>query len=64
MSRAARWVPPMPGITPSVISGKPTLAVAPAIRKSQHRANQAAPERIPGDGSDRRFGRARPLVKS
>ena len=52
--RVRRCVPPMPGMTPSVISGWPNLAVSAAMMKSHIMASsQPPPERIAGDGGDR-----------
>ena len=42
-SRASRWVPPAPGMTPRRISGCPSLAFSPTTRKSQARASSQPP---------------------
>ncbi len=41
--RGSRWVPPAPANSPSVISGKPTLAVGIAMRKWQPSATSKPP---------------------
>jgi len=41
--RAERWVPPAPGTTPRVISGRPTLALARAMRWWQASASSRPP---------------------
>ena len=41
--RVNRWEPPMPGMTPSVISGCPNLALSPAMMKSQSMASSQPP---------------------
>ena len=41
--RGSRCVPPAPGMTPSRISGWPTLARSPATRKSAARASSSPP---------------------
>ena len=44
-NRARRWVPPAPGMTPSLISGWPKVASSAAIRISAHRASSQPPPR-------------------
>src|SRR5688572_127844 len=41
--RGRRWVPPAPGMIPSVGSGRPNTAVLAAIRRSQARATSHPP---------------------
>ena len=41
--RVSRWLPPMPGITPSLISGWPNLAVSAARMKSHIMASSQPP---------------------
>ncbi|CAM5718970.1 hypothetical protein SALBM311S_05515 [Streptomyces alboniger] len=45
ISRVRRWVPPMPGITPSLISGWPKTADSPAITRSHIIASSQPPPR-------------------
>ena len=45
ISRASRWVPPPPGTSPRVTSGRPTFAPASTTRKSQARASSKPPPR-------------------
>ena len=42
-SRVSRWVPPMPGITPSSTSGWPRVALSAAKRTSAHSASSQPP---------------------
>ena len=44
-SRANRWVPPAPGITPSRISGWPRVASSATTRQSQASASSQPPPR-------------------
>lgn len=44
-ARVSRWEPPMPGITPSLISGCPKTAVSEASRMSQSIAGSQPPPR-------------------
>ena len=44
-NRGSRWVPPAPGTTPSITSGKPMLASARASRYRQASASSAPPPR-------------------
>lgn len=43
--RVSRWVPPMPGITPSLISGWPNTADSPATTRSHIIASSQPPPR-------------------
>ena len=43
ISRASRWVPPAPGMTPSRISGWPSLALSASTRKSARSASSHPP---------------------
>ncbi|GJE42944.1 hypothetical protein AEGHOMDF_2120 [Methylobacterium soli] len=43
MARVRRWLPPMPGITPSLISGRPNCAVSAARMKSHIMASSQPP---------------------
>jgi 3-hydroxybutyryl-CoA dehydrogenase len=43
IASASLWVPPPPGIIPSLISGCPILAFCEAIRMSQHMATSSPP---------------------
>ena len=43
MARVRRWVPPMPGMVPSVISGWPNFAVSAAMMKSHIIASSQPP---------------------
>ena len=59
-ARVSRWVPPMPGMTPSLISGWPNLALSAAmIDVALHGELAAAAERKAGDRRDDRLARAR-----
>ena len=72
-SRGSRWVPPAPGMTPSRISGWPSLALSRADPEvGAQRQLAAAAERVagdrrdhrlrdPGDRGERRLQRARPV---
>ena len=42
-ARVSRWVPPMPGMTPSLISGWPNLAVSAAMMRSHCMASSQPP---------------------
>ncbi|MNN53420.1 hypothetical protein D3C81_1681730 [compost metagenome] len=42
-ARVRRWVPPMPGSTPRLISGWPNLALSPARMKSHISASSQPP---------------------
>ena len=44
-ARVSRWVPPMPGMTPRVISGWPNLRVSAAMMKSHIMASSQPPPR-------------------
>ena len=43
--RVRRWVPPMPGATPRLISGWPNFAVSEAMMKSHIIASSQPPPR-------------------
>ena len=43
--RVSRWVPPMPGMTPRLISGWPNFAVSAAMMKSHSMASSQPPPR-------------------
>ena len=43
ISRVSRWVPPAPGMMPSLISGWPSIASSAAIRMSAHSASSQPP---------------------
>ncbi|MOA19988.1 hypothetical protein D3C78_1404040 [compost metagenome] len=43
MARGRRWVPPAPGITPSLISGWPKRALSAAMMKSHIMASSQPP---------------------
>jgi hypothetical protein len=43
IARGRRWVPPAPGVTPTLISGWPNLALSAAIRKSHIIASSQPP---------------------
>ena len=59
IARVSRWVPPMPGMVPSVISGWPNFAVSDGDDDvAHHRELAAAAERIAADGRDRRLAAA------
>ena len=59
ISRRARWVPPLPGIMPSRISGNANSERSVAMRKSQATASsRPAPIVIPVDGGDDRLAAA------
>jgi hypothetical protein len=45
MVRGRRWVPPAPGVTPTLISGWPKRALSAAIRKSHIIASSQPPPR-------------------
>ena len=62
-SRVSRWVPPMPGITPSLISGWPKTADSPAmIEVAHHRQFAAAAQRVAGDRGDLRGAQSGELL--
>ena len=42
-ARVSRWVPPMPGMVPSVISGWPNFAVSAAMMMSHIIASSQPP---------------------
>ena len=43
--RCVSWVPPPPGTSPTVVSGRPNTAVSSATIRSQHRASSQPPPR-------------------
>jgi DNA-binding FadR family transcriptional regulator len=47
-ARVSRWLPPMPGRMPSLISGWPNWALSAAMMMSQSRASSAAAPELPG----------------
>jgi hypothetical protein len=63
MNRVRRWEPPIPAMTPRLISGWPNFAVSEAMMKSHIMAKFAAPaQRIAGHGRDDRLADAQHLL--
>ena len=62
-ARVSRCVPPMPGMTPSLISGWPNFALSAAMMMSHmHRELAAAAEREARDRRDHRLAHARDAI--